>query len=140
MKNYHFWLSVMTAVLLLSCNGGSDHGSDLKRFGSVTRLKADKLEYYKKLHADAWPSVLRKIKECNISNYSIYLQKIDSNYCLFSYFEYNGEDFDADMKKMAQDPETQRWWKQTDPCQQPLPQTAAKGKIWTDMQEVFHAD
>jgi L-rhamnose mutarotase len=31
----------------------------------------------------------------------------------------------------------QRWWKETDPCQIPLPPAAAKGKIWTDMKEVY---
>lgn len=113
---------------------------DVKRFGSVTGLKPEKLDYYKKLHANAWPSVLKKIKECNIRNYSIYLQKIGDAYYLFSYFEYAGSDFDADMKKMADDPDTQKWWKETDPCQQPLPETAAKKQIWTNMEEVFHTD
>ena len=41
------------------------------------------------------------------------------------------------MKKMGADPEVQRWWKETDPCQLPLPTAAAKGKIWTDMKEVY---
>jgi len=112
----------------------------VKRVGSVTGLKAEKLAYYKKLHANVWPTVLKKIKECNIQNYSIYLQKIGSDYYLFSYFEYVGSNFDADMKKMAADPDTQRWWKETDPCQQPLPEIAAKKQIWTPMEEVFHTN
>jgi L-rhamnose mutarotase len=57
---------------------------------------------------------------------------------LFSYFEYTGKDFDGDMKKMAADSATQRWWKETDPCQQPLPDAAAKKQIWSSMEEVFH--
>lgn len=112
----------------------------VKRFGSVTGLKAEKLDDYKRLHANAWPSVLKKIKECNIRNYSIYLQNIGDAFYLFSYFEYTGTDFDADMKKMADDAETRRWWKETDPCQQPLPETAAKKQIWTNMEQVFHTD
>lgn len=55
-----------------------------------------------------------------------------------SYFEYVGSDFDADMKKVAADPETQRWWKETEPCQLPLPEAAAKGTIWSDAREVFY--
>jgi hypothetical protein len=51
--------------------------------------------------------------------------------------EYTGNDIDADMKKMAADPTVQRWWKATDPCQIPLPAAAAKGKIWTDMKELY---
>ncbi len=112
----------------------------LQRFGMVTGLKPEKMEYYKQLHAAAWPAVLKKIKECNIQNYSIYLKEIEGKPFLFSYFEYVGHDFDADMKKMAEDSTTQRWWKETDPCQQPLPDAADKGQIWSGMEEVFHAD
>ncbi|MGY4536385.1 L-rhamnose mutarotase [Mucilaginibacter sp. UYNi724] len=44
------------------------------------------------------------------------------------------------MQKMAADPNTQKWWKRTDPTQIPLPDAAAKGKILSDMQEVFHTE
>lgn len=138
MKKY--LLIVFFAGLFLGGCKEKTESVDVKRFGSITGLKPEKLDYYKKLHANAWPSVLKKIKECNIRNYSIYLQKIGDAYYLFSYFEYTGVDFDADMKKMADDPETRRWWKETDPCQQPLPEAVAKKQIWTDMEEVFHTD
>jgi L-rhamnose mutarotase len=78
------------------------------------------------------------IKQCHISNFSIWEREIGGNAYLFAYLEYTGQDFAADMKKMADDPETKRWWKQTDPCQKPLPDAAAKGKIWSDTKEVFH--
>ncbi len=58
--------------------------------------------------------------------------------CLFSYLEYTGKDFDADCGKMAADPETQRWRKETDPCQQPLSDAAVNSKIWSDAEEVCH--
>lgn len=110
------------------------------RFGMVTGLKPEKMEYYKKLHAAVWPEVQKKITECNIQNYSIFLKKINGEYLLFSYFEYTGNDFEKDMKKMAADSVTQRWWKETDPCQLPLPDAASKNKIWSNMEEVFHED
>jgi L-rhamnose mutarotase len=75
------------------------HEKQRIRYGMVTGLKPEKLSYYKELHAKPWPAVLAKIKECNIENYSIYMQKIENRYYLFSYFEYTGNDFDADMKK-----------------------------------------
>jgi L-rhamnose mutarotase len=112
----------------------------LNRFGMITGLKPDKLNYYKQLHAAAWPGVLKKIKDCNIQNYSIYLKEIDNKLYLFSYFEYTGTDFDGDMKKMAADSTTQRWWKETDPTQIPLPEASDKGEIWTRMEEIFHAN
>jgi L-rhamnose mutarotase len=42
------------------------------------------------------------------------------------------------MKRMAADQEMQRWWKEADPCQNPLLDAATKGKIWSDATEVFH--
>jgi len=44
----------------------------MKRFGSVIRLRTEKLEEYKSLHAAVRPGILKKITECNVHNYSIY--------------------------------------------------------------------
>lgn len=107
----------------------------MTRYGSVIKVRPEKLEEYKRLHAEPWPGVLKMISECNIRNYSIYFK---DGY-LFSYFEYTGDDFSADMAKMARDPETQSWWKLTDPCQEPLA-TRQPGEWWASMEEVFHTD
>ena len=112
----------------------------MKRYGMIIGLQPDRVEEYKKLHAAVWPDVLRMISECNIRNYSIYLGKLDDgNLYLFSYFEYVGDDFATDMKKMASDPKTQAWWKLTDPCQIPQKERQA-GEHWMMLQEVFHTD
>jgi L-rhamnose mutarotase len=107
----------------------------VQRFGSVIRLRAGEEAKYRALHADVWPEVLATIHEVNIRNYSIFL----FGGLLFSYFEYVGSDFAADMARMADDPATQRWWQLTDPCQQPM-DGAAGGQWWTSMAEVFHSD
>lgn len=107
----------------------------MKRYGSVIKVKVEKLEEYKLLHAAVWPNILKMIKECNIQNYSIYYR----DGFLFSYYEYTGNDYTADMKKMSDDPETQRWWAVCKPCQQPL-ETRQDGEWWTEMEEVFHLD
>jgi len=112
----------------------------VQRYGSVIGLRSEKLAEYKKLHAAVWPEVAKMIRHCHIRNYSIFLRKLDdSNYYLFSYFEYVGSDFKADMAKMAADPSTQRWWKLTDPCQEPLVERK-EGEWWAAMEEVFHQD
>ncbi|MEI7910861.1 MAG: L-rhamnose mutarotase [Verrucomicrobiota bacterium] len=128
-------LACAVAILLASCAAPPP-----QRFASVTGLKPQKEAYYRQLHAAPWPSILAKIKACNIRNYSIYRSEIGGKAYLFSYFEYVGHDFAADMKRMAADPETRRWWKETDPCQVPLPAARKKGGIWADAEEVFHAD
>ncbi|MDB4582024.1 L-rhamnose mutarotase [Draconibacterium sp.] len=107
----------------------------MKRYGMVIGVNPEKIKEYKKLHAAVWPDVLKKITECNIRNYSIYL-KYNT---LFSYFEYVGSDFDADMAKMAADPTTQKWWDVCKPCQSPL-ETREEGEWWANMEEVFHCD
>jgi L-rhamnose mutarotase len=107
----------------------------LKRCGSVIRVRPEKYEEYKKLHAAVWSDVAEMITKCNIKNYSIY----HKDGYLFSYFEYHGTDFDADMAIMAADATTQKWWDVCKPCQEPLV-TRAEGEWWAMMEEVFHQD
>jgi L-rhamnose mutarotase len=112
----------------------------VKRYGSVIGLRPEKLAEYKELHAAVWPQVLQMIQQCHIRNYSIYLRQLDDGrHYLFSYFEYTGNDFAADMAKMAADPTTQKWWAVCKPCQQPLA-NRAPDEWWADMEEVFHVD
>ena len=109
----------------------------MTRHGSVIGVNPDKIDEYKRLHANVWPTVLARISACNIRNYSIFLREPEN--LLFSYFEYVGDDFDADMARMANDPETQKWWAVCGPCQTPL-ETRGAGEHWAEMPEVFHHD
>ncbi len=107
----------------------------MKRYGQLIGLKPGELEKYKAYHAAVWPGVLQTITACNIRNYSIY----HHNGVLFAYFEYVGDDYAADMARMAADPTTQEWWAIMHPLQVPL-EGCAEGEWWTDMEEVFHTD
>lgn len=127
---------LLAAALLPGC---AAHRAP-RRIAWITGLNPEKAERYRELHAHPWPGVNRTIKACHIQNFSIYEREIEGKLYLFACLEYVGEDFEADMKKMAADPETQRWWKETDPCQIPLPDAAAEGKTWADMKEVYHLE
>jgi L-rhamnose mutarotase len=107
----------------------------MQRFGQAIKVKPEKLEYYRELHQNPWPCILDKIRECNIRNYSIFLL---DDHTLFAYFEYTGENFQADMTRMAADPCTQAWWKETAPCQESLTDDASEW--WKTLPELFHAD
>lgn len=107
----------------------------MTRYGMVLGLKPEEEEKYKQHHAAVWPGVLEMIRKCNIRNYSIYLH----DHTLFSYFEYVGDDYAADMARMAADKTTQEWWAVMMPMQDPLP-TRKEGEWWAMMDEVFHAD
>jgi L-rhamnose mutarotase len=140
MNRFLFFLLFLSISLLTACTSSIDKSDatpkkEIKRYGMVIKIKPDKLAYYKELHANTWPGVLKQITKSNIQNYSIYYK---DNY-LFSYFEYTGSDFKADMEKMAKDSTTQAWWKITDTLQEPL-ETRADGEWWATMEEVFHHD
>ena len=107
----------------------------MKRFGQVIGVKPEHFEAYKKYHAAVWPEVLMMITACNIRNYSIF----HKDGLLFAYMEYTGDDFDADMEKMAADLKTQEWWAIMEPMQRPV-ETHKEGEWWADMDEVFHLD
>ena len=136
-------VSLLAGVIVISFVIGlaySQPNKRVKRYGSVIGVKPEMLEIYRRLHADPWPGVLIKIRECNIRNYSIYLKEVEhGKYYLFSYFEYVGNNFEEDIAKMAADPVTQEWWKNTDPCQIPIP-TRGENEFWATMEEVFHSD
>jgi L-rhamnose mutarotase len=133
-------LQIKKTVFVLLCVAllaGCATQNPPQRYAWVTGLKPEKAARYEDLHAHAWSGVNKMIKACHIQNFSIHECEINGQLYLFAYLEYTGKDFDADMKRMAADPETQRWWKETDPCQSPLPDAAAKGKIWSDTKEVY---
>lgn len=112
----------------------------ITRHGMVIRLKADKVDEYTALHSAVWPDVLKTLTSCHIRNYSIFLRQLDDgSHYLFSYFEYIGSDFAADMERMAADPVTQKWWNVCKPCQEPLT-NRSEGEWWSNMPEVFHHD
>ncbi len=137
---FKYSVLVIGALVLIAGLGRMFSQPKVQRYGMVIGLKPEKMETYKKLHAAVWPDVLKKIKECHIRNYSIYLKEVEKGtFYLFSYFEYAGNDFQADMAKMAADPTTQRWWKETDPCQIPIAGRGPK-EFWSVMEEVFYLE
>ncbi len=104
-------------------------------FASVIKLRPEKIEYYKKLHANPFSGVNEMIKKCGITKYKIYHR----DGLLFSILTYEGDDWEYDMAKMAKDELTQKWWKETDPCQMRI-ESAKKDEWWADMEKVYELD
>ncbi len=107
----------------------------MKRMGMVIGVKAADIAEYKRLHANVWPAILDRLSESNITNYSIFLREPEN--LMFAYWEYIGDDFDADNQAIAEDPKTKEWWNICGPMQVPLT-TRAEGEWWAPMEEVFH--
>jgi L-rhamnose mutarotase len=105
------------------------------RIASVIGLPPENVARYEELHANVWPGVLERLRASHITNYSIYRHRD----LLFSYFEYSGDDYDADSAAIAADPTTQEWWAVCEPLQRPL-EDRADGEWWKQLPEVFHLD
>jgi L-rhamnose mutarotase len=105
----------------------------IQRVASVIRLVPEKEAAYRELHAEVWPGVLDTLRKNGVTNYSIFLR----DGVLFSYLEYVGEDYEASMARIGDDPTTKEWWEFTDPCQRPV-DSAAPGEWWAPLEEVFH--
>ncbi len=103
------------------------------RVGSLIRLRPEYQERYIILHKHVFPEVLDRIQKSNIRNYSIFLK----DGMLFSYYEYVGSSYDADMKAIG-DTVTNEWWKLTDPMQEPL-SDRKEGEWWATMDPVSEA-
>lgn len=116
--------------------------SNAKRIAQIIRIKPERIDEYKECHEAVWPGVLKQIKECNISDYSIFLE--EKSLTLFAYMVYTGNNLDEDMAKMRANPEVERWWKMTDSMQETLVEGSTGSKDekgwWLDLPEVFHVD
>ncbi len=141
MKNLFKPLTVLLVLSFLSiagqyaCTAKNVAEKEVKRVGMVIKIHEDNIEEYKKLHAPDNPGVRDLLSKYNMHNFSIFLQKSDDgNYYEFGYYEYDGEDFEADMAKLAKEPRNIEWLKVCDPMQVPL-----KGHDgWAEMEQVYY--
>jgi len=105
---------------------------EMQRFGRVIGLRDESLEEYRRLHAG--PGVRHLLTAANIRNFNIFVHRLpDGKLYEFAYFEYVGDDYEADMARLDAHPEHIAWLKLCDPMQVPLP--GADG--WTDMEPVY---
>jgi len=116
--------------------------SSPRRIAQIVRLRPESLQAYKDCHAAVWPEVLEQIKDCNIVDYSIFLD--DSSMTLFASMKYMGTDFEADMERMRANPKVREWWQMTDGMQETLVKgsqgsTDEKG-WWKELEEVFRVE
>ena len=86
----------------------------VKRFGMVIGIKQDQIEAYKCLHAGT--GVRDLLRQANIHNFSIYLRQLeDGRFYEFAYYEYTGDNLEADMAWLAAQPANKEWLALTDP-------------------------
>jgi len=92
------------------------HHTRVQPMGMVAGLKPECEPVYRQLHQNNWPGVIDAMVRAHHRNWTTFLVELDDGLFLFTYAEYTGTDREADAARVAADPSTQRWWKQTEPC------------------------
>lgn len=107
----------------------------MKKFGQICGIDRKNALKYIEYHRNIPQKIRDLIYDCNLRNYSIFWR----DNILFTYFEYVGKDFDADMRKMEQNADNQQWWAVVKPLMNPL-ENRAEGEFWADMELIFEQD
>jgi L-rhamnose mutarotase len=106
----------------------------MKCYGSLIKIRLEKLEEYKKLPAAVWSEVLDTIKKCSIRNYSIYYMD--------GYISLNLNTKVRNLIVISQ-----KWLRTLYPRNGGMPVNLVRShwkqrlkEWWTTMEEVFHCD
>ena len=103
-----------------------------KRFAMVTRVKPEKEAEYRLLHQSTWPGTVDRMTRMEYHDFSIFLVELGDEIYEMFYVEFAGADTGKDKMSSVAEPAYERWIKQTDSCQKPLPD--ADG-IWSAMEK-----
>ena len=129
---------VFVSGLIKGCGNNSieeDSMNKVKRVGMVIKVKPEYIEEYKALHVMSNPGVRDLLTKANMHNFSIFLHQFDDgNWYEFGYYEYTGNDFEADMEELSKHPRNIEWLKVCDPMQVPL--DGYEG--WAEMEQVYY--
>ena len=112
---------------------GSKPSATPKRSAMVTRVKPEKEAEYRLLHQSTWPGTVDRMTRMEYHDFSIFLVELGDEIYEMFYVEFVGADAGKDKMGSVAEPAYERWVKQTDPCQKPLPD--ADG-IWSAMEKV----
>ena len=105
----------------------------MRRFADVIRVPKERYAEYVEKHDNIWPAIVEMMRQANIVNFTIFHR---DGY-LFKYYEYVGDDYEADMQTLADNEEHQQWLNFTAVCQKPV-DSAKENEWWAPMDEIFH--
>jgi L-rhamnose mutarotase len=127
-------LTLAVCAVAFACGFAAHQIKEPKRIGSVVGLKPEMMAEYIRLHTGDNCVVRDLLDKYHLNNFSIFLHQIEGKWYEFSYCEYTGDDFNADMAKLAAEPRNQAWLKVTDAMQIPL-----KGeRTWAKMENIYY--
>jgi L-rhamnose mutarotase len=100
----------------------------------LLKVRKDKVEEYKRRHAQVWPEMCEALRETGWHNYSIFLQPDGT---VVGYLE--TDDFEKSRAGMKTKPVNARWQKEMMPLFESANGTAADDSMFP-LEEVFHLD
>ncbi len=107
----------------------------MKRIGFLLKVKADKLEEYKKHHEAVWPEMLDALRRHGWRNYSLFMRE---DGLLFGYFE-TPDTFQAALDGMAGEEINAKWQEFMTPYFE-SPAGDRPDEMMVELEEVFHLD
>ena len=107
----------------------------MRRYGMAIGIQEERESEYRAIHSDDHPGVRDLLAQANMHNFSIFIGRLpDGKKYLFGYYEYTGDDFEADMERLSEDPRNIEWLAATDPMQIPFPGEDS----WSILEPVYY--
>ena len=106
----------------------------MQRIGFILKVKEDRIEEYKRRHANVWPEMQQALHDTGWHNYTLFMRE---DGLLFGYLE--TPDFDAAKAGMAEQEVNARWQAQMGDFFEAL-EGQAPDEAMTPMEIVFHLD
>jgi L-rhamnose mutarotase len=98
------------------------------------KVRAGKIDEYKRRHAAVWPEMLEALRDTGWGNYSLFLRP---DGLLVGYLE--TDDFDHCCAAMKKHPVNARWQAEMSPLFEAMDEGGADDNIFP-LEEVFHLD
>ena len=105
----------------------------MKRIGFLLKVKKDKIDEYKQIHAKVWPEMLEALSRCGWHNYSLFMQDDGT---LFGYFE-TPNSLQSAIEAMNDENINTKWQDMMAPFFE-SPNGARADEILIELSEVFH--
>lgn len=106
----------------------------MQRVGFLLKVRADKLDEYKKHHENVWPDMQAALRKHGWHNYSLFLRE---DGLLFGYVEV-AESFQASLDGMAGEAINEKWQAFMAPYFESLAGRPDENMV--QLEEVFHLD
>lgn len=107
----------------------------MKYYCRMIKVKEGCREEYLRLHQEPREELQRVMKDNGMKRHAIFIR----GDLLVSCFEYDGKDFERDMKRIGDHPVTKAWWERTSPLQEPM-EDIEEGEWWSFLEPVTFFD